>query len=262
MMLDEPYRWAEAVSNRRDYIEDQLRGGSPVVGVGYRDGALLLTLGPRRGKIFEIYDQIAMAGIGHPTDIEKLRQAAIDMASVIGFNYSDADVALQQIVHFGLGPTVKAAFDEIIRSPFIVRMLLVELGGVGEDARFCTVDYDGVFYPSEGAAALAGIPEADRLMQRRLSRAGARRRSLKKAVDIALETWAIGRWVATVDEIPKEASDREKVSDEADLDVVLRKALEELEVEAAVVHRSGSRKRGYRVLSDKEIQASVKAYQA
>lgn len=262
MMLDEPYRWAEAVSNRRDYIEDQLRGGSPVVGVGYRDGALLLTLGRGQGKIFEIYDQIAMAGIGHPADIEKLRQAAIDMASIIGFNYSDSDVALQQIVNFGLGPTVKTAFDEIVRSPFIVRMLLAELGGAGEDARFCTVDYDGVFHPSEGAAALAGTPAADRLMRRRLSRTGARRRSLRKAVDLALETWAIGRWVATLDEMPKEASDLEKGLDEADLDVVLRSALGELDVEAAVVHRSGSRKCRYRVLSDREIQASIQAYRA
>ena len=44
MMLDEPYRWADAVSNRREYIEDQLRGGSPVVGLGYKGGALLLVV--------------------------------------------------------------------------------------------------------------------------------------------------------------------------------------------------------------------------
>ena len=43
-MLDEPYRWLEAVNNRRDYIEDQLRGGSPVVGLKYDDGLLLVTI--------------------------------------------------------------------------------------------------------------------------------------------------------------------------------------------------------------------------
>ena len=103
MMLDEPYRFAEAVSNRRDYIEDQLRGGSPVVGLTYADGILFLTLGRGQQKIYETYDRIAMGSVGHPTDIEKLRQAAVDLASVVGFNYSDADVTLQQIVHFGLG---------------------------------------------------------------------------------------------------------------------------------------------------------------
>ena len=28
-MRDEPYRWIEAIQDRRDYIEDQLRVGSP-----------------------------------------------------------------------------------------------------------------------------------------------------------------------------------------------------------------------------------------
>ena len=49
-MLDEPYRYLEAVSNRRDYVEDQLRQGSPVVSLQYDDGILLETfklfLGP------------------------------------------------------------------------------------------------------------------------------------------------------------------------------------------------------------------------
>ena len=51
MLSDEPYRWAEAVANRRDYIEDQIRAGSPVVGVGYEDGILLLTLSQNPAEI-------------------------------------------------------------------------------------------------------------------------------------------------------------------------------------------------------------------
>ncbi len=262
MMLDEPYRWAEAVSNRREYVEDQLRGGSPVVGIAYKDGALLLTLSQRQQKVFEIYDQIAMAAIGHPTDIEKLRHVALDMASVIGFNYSDSDVTLQQIVHFGLGPTVKTAFDEIIRSPFIVRVLLVELDGSGGDAVFYTVDYDGVFNKSEGSGALAGMLEADRLMGRRLSGVDTHRLSLKKALEEALQAWATGRWAGNLDEIPQEKSELEKAVGEADLDDLLRKELEDLEVEAAILQRSRSGKCKYRVLSGKEIEASIKAYRA
>ena len=30
-MTEEPYRWVEAISNRREYIEHQLSGGSPIV---------------------------------------------------------------------------------------------------------------------------------------------------------------------------------------------------------------------------------------
>ena len=37
-MIEEPYRWVEAIANRREYIETQLAAGSPIAAVGYRDG--------------------------------------------------------------------------------------------------------------------------------------------------------------------------------------------------------------------------------
>ena len=79
-MTEEPYRWVEAVSNRREYIEHQLAGGSPIVALTYADGVLFLTLSRERQKVFEIYDRIAMGAIGHPGDIERLRMAAIEVA--------------------------------------------------------------------------------------------------------------------------------------------------------------------------------------
>ena len=30
-MIDEPYRWVEAISNRREYIENELATGSPTL---------------------------------------------------------------------------------------------------------------------------------------------------------------------------------------------------------------------------------------
>ena len=65
-MIEEPYRWVEAIANRREYIETQLAPGSPIAAVSYRDGILFLTVGRTRQKIFEIYDRIAMGAIGHP----------------------------------------------------------------------------------------------------------------------------------------------------------------------------------------------------
>jgi hypothetical protein len=70
-MIEEPYRWVEAIANRREYIETQLAAGSPIAAIGFRDGILLLTLGSTRQKIFEIYDRVAMGAIGHPGDIER-----------------------------------------------------------------------------------------------------------------------------------------------------------------------------------------------
>ena len=65
-MIEEPYRWVEAIANRREYIETQLASGSPIAAVGYGDGILFVTLGRARQKVFEIYDRIAMGAIGHP----------------------------------------------------------------------------------------------------------------------------------------------------------------------------------------------------
>ena len=64
-MLEEPYRWVEAINNRREYVEDQLASGSPVVGTTYADGVLLLTATPGPRKLFEVYDEIAFAAVGH-----------------------------------------------------------------------------------------------------------------------------------------------------------------------------------------------------
>ena len=51
-MIEEPYRWVEAIANRGEYIETQLAAGSPIVALGYRDGILFLTLGRNAAKAF------------------------------------------------------------------------------------------------------------------------------------------------------------------------------------------------------------------
>ena len=52
-MIEEPYRWVEAIANRREYIETQIAGGSPIAALSYRDGILLFTLRRERQKLFE-----------------------------------------------------------------------------------------------------------------------------------------------------------------------------------------------------------------
>ena len=73
-MIEEPYRWVEAIANRREYVETQLAAGSPIAAVGYRDGILILTLGRARQKIFEIYDRIVMGAIGNALGHDMLRK--------------------------------------------------------------------------------------------------------------------------------------------------------------------------------------------
>ena len=117
-MIEEPYRWVEAIANRREYIETQIAGGSPIVALTYRDGILLLTLSRERQKLFEIYDRIGMGAIGHPGDIERLRMAAIELTSTEGFARAAQDVSLRRLANYSLSPALKAAFEQVYGAPF------------------------------------------------------------------------------------------------------------------------------------------------
>ena len=50
-MIEEPYRWLEAIQNRREYIRDQMRGATPVFAVSRPEGVLLLGVGTGQSKI-------------------------------------------------------------------------------------------------------------------------------------------------------------------------------------------------------------------
>ena len=49
-MTEEPYRWLEAVENRREYVREQLKGGSPAFGVKLPDGFCCWRSGPETPK--------------------------------------------------------------------------------------------------------------------------------------------------------------------------------------------------------------------
>ena len=250
-MLEEPYRWVEAIRNRRDYLEDQLRGASPVVATRYRDGVLLLTTTPGPRKVFEVYNEIAFAAIGHPADIEKLRKAVIDIAHLEGFNLSASDVNLQRLVSFGIGPLVKGAFDEIFRSPFLARVLLAELDPPSGDDVFYTIDADGSFVRA-GHVAAVGSEESVAAIAEAL-RDHVPEASLEDALESALHAWARGR-MASEREEGEEAPAAEQVVD------FLKNALADLNVEAAVLDRSVPTKSKFRLLGEDDLKSVLSAH--
>jgi len=142
-MTEEPYRWLEAIGNRREYIRDQLKGGTPVFAVSRPEGILLLGVGQGQSKVFEIHDRHALAALGHPVDIEKLRQAAIEGAHLEGFNRSARDVTLRRLVSFSLSSMLKNAFEQVFAPPIIVESIFVELGDTPAQDTFVRLHYDG-----------------------------------------------------------------------------------------------------------------------
>ncbi|CAF0704430.1 proteasome subunit alpha [Candidatus Methylacidithermus pantelleriae] len=161
-MIEEPYRWLEAIANRREYIEDQLRPASPVVAICGEPGILLLTKRATTPKLFEVYDQLALGCLGHPADMERVRQAAIETAHWEGFTRSREDVTARRIVSFSLAPALKNSFEQIFSAPLLFRGILVELTErPGADTAW-TMDYDGSFVCWQGENFFSGVLIAGR----------------------------------------------------------------------------------------------------
>jgi proteasome alpha subunit len=257
-MIEEPYRWVEAIANRREYIEAQLASGSPIAAVGYRDGILFLTLGQTRQKIFEVYDRIVMGAIGHPGDIERLRMAAIELASTEGFTRSAADVSLRRLVHYSLSPLMKGAFEQIYGPPYLARMLFAEVGQRPEDDLFLRVEYDGEI-ASNGATfaqvrqdfgVLSGTRQSRELMESFLKAEHRADATFETALKAALEAWAIGHMTL-------QTNDAKELPERAAVAKYRREQLANTGIEAGVLERDTSRAIRYRSLSDTELRPLI-----
>jgi proteasome alpha subunit len=189
-MTEEPYRWLEAIANRREYVGEQLKSGSPVLAASLPDGIILLGVGSGQSKVFELFDRHALAGLGHPADIEKIRQAAIDAAHVEAFTRAPEDVSLRRLVGFGLSPQLKTHFEQIFSAPFLVELLLAELGPEPAHDLFFRLHYDGSFQTQMGGAILAASrPELEAAGQKWLKDALPGKTNRSEAAEILLQAW-------------------------------------------------------------------------
>src|SRR5262245_28543157 len=189
-MTEEPYRWLEAVANRRDYVREQLKGGSPAFAVSLPDGILLLGVGGGQSKVFELFDRHALAGLGHPADIEKIRQAAIDAAHTESFTRAPEDVSLRRLVGFGLSPQLKLNFEQIFSAPFLVELLLAEIGSEPAHDLLLRLHFDGAFqFQGGGAMVVASQPEPEAAAQNWLTQSLAGKANRGEVADLLLQAW-------------------------------------------------------------------------
>jgi proteasome alpha subunit len=207
-MIEEPYRWVEAIQNRREYIENQLAAGSPIVALSGADGILLVTVSRERQKLFEIYDRIAMGAIGHPGDIERLRMTGIEVAGAEGFTRSAQDVSLRRLVSYSMSPLLKNAFEQIYGPPYLARMLFAELGRNGEPDLLLTLDYDGSYHTNGGAlsnapepfAVISGKHHSASMMSEFLRKTKISGLSQDERLNVGLDAWTVGHLTLTREE--------------------------------------------------------------
>jgi proteasome alpha subunit len=244
-MIEEPYRWLEAIGNRREYVHEQLKGGSPVFAASLAEGILLLGVGSGNSKVFELFDRHALAGLGHPADIEKIRQAAIDAAHVEAFTRAPEDVSLRRLVSFGLSPQLKNNFEQIFSAPFMVELLLVEIGGSPELDLLLRLHFDGSFqFHSKRVAVAASKTEPELAAQNWLVESISATSNRKEVVDLFLQAW----WCAAEN---KGFGDQQPPEEERRAG--WKGALEGRVVEIGWLTRSGARANRFEMLSLDQI---------
>ena len=240
-MFEEPYRWMEAVSTRHNYVQEKLKMGQPVMAVPYNEGLLIFGFAPQPGKIFEVYDRIALGGVGHPADVERLRMNLLDMAHLEGFNRSAQDVNSARLLQFGIAPALKQNFEEIQRAPYIIRMLLVELDKEGKP-NFFSMNYDGHWETFKNGTAIAGDEKVMDWLQKEIQKQPFATYSLDQALQQACKLWDESRKLESDDEAKK------------DIPETLQEAFDQWYLEGAVLTEKSMRKAIYRPLSKDEIE--------
>lgn len=253
-MYEEPYRWVEAIENRRQYLKDQLKKGTPIVSLSCGDGILVLTFNRGTLKLYEIYDRIAFGGIGHPADLEKLRFQLLDLAHVEGFKRSPSDVTGSRLVKYGIAPVVKDAFEEVFKAPYISKVLICELKSRPDSDHFVRLGYDGAFDESSELAIAAATSEIESTMEQYL------KGSLKETtLDLnsvflsALFTWAVGGLCQAEDASQSNLSDPSKYPDEKNIIEYLEMSMRDMSLECVFLNRTASQTSQYREIYRDEL---------
>ena len=241
-MFDEPFRWMEAISTRHNYVQEKLKKGQPVLAVPYKDGALVMGFTAQPGKIFEVYDRIALGSLGHPADVERLRMTLLDMAHVEGFNRSDKDVTIARLLQFGIAPAMKQNFEEVMRAPYLVKLLLAEID-FDNKPLFFRLNYDGHWEMFKKGAVISGNEKESEWIQKQIEQTDFATLPLKQALKEACRLW---------EESKKQSSTESEDTDEQP--TTLAEAFDKWTLEAAVLSTATERKALYRVVTPDEIK--------
>jgi proteasome alpha subunit len=262
-----PYDWNQSIQTRMEYIEERLREGSPVVGLSLPEGVLLLSVHRAQRKLYELYDRLAFGGIGNQSDVETMRNVAIDFAHREGFSRSPDDVTIYRLVGSVLSPALKRAFGDPFTAPFVFRGLYAELGDQPEHDTFYTLGFDGEFRSETRYTVIAGSFDAENRMIDLLHAGLESATDRNEALDLALRAWGTGRLQAraAAHRSPAGVGRRDEPDDPSHeesltLEQVLREEISEGQVEAALLERGTARESKFRLLRAEELRPAVERY--
>ena len=197
-MIEEPYRWVEAIANRREYIEDQLRRGRPARRAELRGRPAAVDGQPRDAQGFRGLRPGCLRGAGSSRRYRADAARRHRPCAHRGIQPRGSGRIPAAAGQFRTEPRLKTAFEEVFSAPYIVKILL---GGLGDDRSRTPLSSSTTTVPSarseietkEPFDVLAGTREAQKAMLDYLvEHDGNPRRSLEDALKLAAKTWAVG----------------------------------------------------------------------
>jgi len=243
-----------------EYVEERLRDGSPVVGVSIDEGILTVSIHRAQRKVYEVYDRLVFGGVGNQSDIETIRNAAIDFAHREGFQRSPDDVTAHRLVGSVLSPALKKAFGDPFTAPFVFRGLFAELAERREQDQFYALGYDGEFKNDSRYSVVAGSLEAENRMIDLLHANIDTAQDRVSAVRLALEAWATGRIHARRPSYGSKVTEEEEEIEIRTVDQTLREEIAEATVEVGLLDRNTPRESKFRLLRADELQPILAEY--
>jgi proteasome alpha subunit len=160
---------------------------------------------------------------------------------------------------FGLAPPVKQAFEEIFRAPVVIKLLLVQLDPSFHRTPIMSLDYDGIFEEYTDMAVLAANPVIGQRMTDYLKKTK-NLSSLPRdaAIQLALKAWAVG--FSSQNKFAEEREQEEKkgkasLPSSSERDVIIKKALQTLKPEIAVLEEGHPGSSKFRTLGPKEMES-------
>jgi proteasome alpha subunit len=186
-----PYDWQEGIGHRTQYVESRLATGSPVVGASFKDGIVFLTYRRQARKVYEVYDELMMGAIGQQSDIEAMRQAAVDFAHQEGFNRSERDVTVKRVVHALSGP-IKKAFADFSMVPVVARAIFAQVGPSPDEDAFVMLDFDGDFHSRHCYGYVAPTQEAAEILDEKLRVLKGEKLTCRQGLEQLRDIWLSG----------------------------------------------------------------------
>jgi proteasome alpha subunit len=256
-----PYDWNQAILTRSEYIEERLRDGSPVVGISLPEGVLLVSVHRAQRKIYEIYDRLIFGAIGNQSDIELMRNSAIDFAHREGFQRSPDDVTAQRLVGSILSPAIKKAFGDPFTAPFVFRGLFAEVGEKQPDDAFYALGYDGEYRNENRYSVVSGSYEADNAMLTLLHDNVDLVSDRGSAIKLGLEAWGTGKLHARRRLMPlgRDTEEDEEI-EILTVEQLLKEELAHGKLEVGLLERKTPRESKFRLLRSDELESVLAEY--